>query len=111
MSTDNIIFTDEYEYNTSDIQCPIIKWVGGKSQIIKEIIKNIPDEIENYYEPFLGGGSVLLAVLSIPGINIKNKIKASDVNKVLIDFYNNVKNNCEEMIKEINIIVKKMYWK
>ena len=104
---DNIIFTDEYEYDTTNIQCPVIKWVGGKSQIIEEILKNIPDEIENYYEPFLGGGSVLLAVLSTPGINIRNKIKVSDVNKVLIEFYTNVKNNCEELIKEINTIVNK----
>jgi DNA adenine methylase len=102
----NIIFTEEYEYETKNIQSPIIKWVGGKSQIIEEILKNIPNEIENYYEPFIGGGSVLFAILSTPQITIRNKIKASDVNKILINFYNDVKSNCEQLINKINNIVK-----
>ena len=102
----NIIFTEEYEYETKNIQSPIIKWVGGKSQIIDEILKNIPNEIENYYEPLIGGASVLFAILSTPQITIKNKIKASDVNKILINFYNDVKSNCEQLINKINNIVK-----
>jgi DNA adenine methylase len=37
---------------------PIIKWVGGKTQIIDKIINNFPNEINNYREIFLGGGCV-----------------------------------------------------
>lgn len=47
------------------IQKPFLKWVGGKTQIINEIISKIPPEMNNYHELFLGGGSVLLAVLSL----------------------------------------------
>ena len=47
------------------IQKPFLKWVGGKTQIIKDIISKIPNEINNYHELFLGGGSVLLAILSL----------------------------------------------
>ena len=47
------------------IQKPFLKWVGGKTQIIDKIISKIPKEINNYHELFLGGGSVLLAVLSL----------------------------------------------
>ena len=47
------------------IQKPFLKWVGGKTQIIHNIISKLPKEINNYHEPFLGGGSVLLAVLSL----------------------------------------------
>lgn len=39
-----------------DIIQPIIKWVGGKTQILEEVLDKFPCDIENYYEPFLGGG-------------------------------------------------------
>lgn len=37
---------------------PFIKWPGSKNTEIKKIIKYLPDNIDNYYEPFLGSGSV-----------------------------------------------------
>ena len=43
---------------------PILKWVGGKIQIIDKLITDFPVEINNYREIFLGGGSVLLTLLS-----------------------------------------------
>ena len=52
---------------------PVIKWIGGKTQIIDTIISNIPLHIDNYYEPFVGGGSVLFALLENSNIKI-NKI-------------------------------------
>ena len=59
------------------LQKPFLKWVGGKSQIINNIVSKIPNEMNNYHELFLGGGSVLLAILSLKKenkIKIKNKI-------------------------------------
>lgn len=41
---------------------PIIKWPGGKEKELEFIITNAPKEINNYYEPFLGGGSVFMAL-------------------------------------------------
>ena len=59
------------------LQKPFLKWVGGKTQIINDIISKLPKQINNYHELFLGGGSVLFAVLSLQKQNkiiIKNKI-------------------------------------
>ena len=53
-----------------DIIKPILKWIGGKTQILQSLITEFPIEINNYHEIFLGGGSVLLLLL----IFVKNKI-------------------------------------
>lgn len=44
---------------------PVLKWVGGKTQIMPKIISKIPKTMNNFHEPFVGGGSVLLSVLSL----------------------------------------------
>ena len=62
---------------------PILKWVGGKTQIIDTLITNFPVEINNYREAFLGGGSVLLTLLSYVKsgiIKIRGNIYAYDLN-------------------------------
>ena len=48
-----------------NLQKPFLKWAGGKTQILDDILKYFPEIMENYHEVFLGGGSVLLAVLSL----------------------------------------------
>jgi DNA adenine methylase len=40
---------------------PFIRWAGGKSRLLSRILPHVPPHIENYYEPFLGGGAVFLA--------------------------------------------------
>jgi len=90
------------------MQKPFLKWVGGKTQIINDIISKIPKEINNYHELFLGGGSVLLAVLSLQKQNkivIKNKIYAYDVNIVLMNVYKHIQNNKDELYKFIKLYI------
>ena len=87
------------------LQKPFLKWVGGKTQIIEDIINKIPSKINNYHELFLGGGSILLAVLSLQRdnkIEIKEKVYAYDLNESLINVYNNIKFNKDELYDSIN---------
>jgi DNA adenine methylase len=83
---------------------PFMKWVGGKTQIIKDVIDLFPEKMKNYHEPFLGGGSVLLALLSHQknGTHkITGKIYASDLNSNLIGLYKNIQSNPDDLITEV----------
>jgi len=73
---------------------PFINWVGGKRKIADKLISYIPEGLNNYYEPFLGGGALFFAV--------KNKFKKcflSDINYELVTSYNTVKKNPEGVAK------------
>lgn len=76
---------------------PFLKWAGGKGQLIAEIEKYYPfnESINKYAEPFVGGGAVLFDILS------KYELKAvyiSDINTELINAYQIVKDNINELI-------------
>ena len=82
---------------------PFLKWMGGKGQLLKEIEKRIPkivknNEIEYYYEPFIGAGSVFFY--------LKNKYEIpqsiiSDINPELILTYNVIQKDYKTLIKEL----------
>lgn len=39
---------------------PVIPWVGGKTNILSDIIPMLPKYFNHYYEPFVGGGGIVL---------------------------------------------------
>lgn len=74
---------------------PVIKWSGSKRSQSEEIISNFPKEINIYYEPFVGGGSVLYQLLNS---DIKvNKFICSDINEDLINLWNTIKDTPLEL--------------
>ena len=93
--------------STLTLTKPFLKWVGGKSQILEQVLRLFPKEINNYHEPFLGGGSVLLGFLSAVksgSIKVSGTIYASDYNKALIGLYKNIQEFPEELIAEVKSI-------
>lgn len=79
---------------------PILKWAGGKRQLISEISSAFPDgfgtTITKYVEPFVGGGAILFNVLSKYDLD---EIYISDVNAELINMYIQIRDNVNELIK------------
>lgn len=81
--------------NKNKLVVPVLKWVGGKRQLLSEIKKYIP-KYTTYYEPFVGGGAVLFELQP-------NKAVINDMNSELINVYNVIKNNIDELIEELSI--------
>jgi DNA adenine methylase len=75
---------------------PFVKWVGGKRQLMDSIVEAMPKNIRNYtyVEPFIGGGAALFH------IQPKNAI-INDFNSELINVYNVVKENLNELIIDL----------
>ncbi len=73
---------------------PFVKWAGGKRQIIKILISNIPKSFGRYFEPFVGGGALLFELRP-------QKAVISDINRELINAYNVIKSNVEELIESL----------
>ena len=53
-----------------NIPKPILKWVGGKSQILENVLNKFPKNINVYHEIFVGGGSVLIGLLTYANKNL-----------------------------------------
>jgi DNA adenine methylase len=77
---------------------PFIKWVGGKRQLLSEIHLRLPKTIEQYFEPFVGGGALLF---SLEQTNVKSMI-ISDGNFELINLYQVVRDQPQALIEALN---------
>ena len=85
---------------------PIIKWVGGKTQILDKVLKTFPCEIENYHELFVGGGSVLFGLLESKDITVKGKVHAYDKNQKLINMYRQIQTNHKDVHDHLTELFK-----
>ncbi len=65
---------------------PFVKWAGGKRQIIKELKKYIPEDIECYYEPFVGGGALFFDLAPKKAVINDFNGELINVYRVLCDF-------------------------
>lgn len=75
---------------------PVIKWSGSKRSQSARIKSYFPDTFRTYYEPFIGGGSMLYA------INPEKSI-CGDICVPLIDLWNEIRDNPQQLAKEYEI--------
>lgn len=70
---------------------PVLKWAGGKRQLIDHILKKFPKYYNKFIEPFIGGGALFFY------LNKKNSI-ISDINEELINLYKQISKNPRKII-------------
>ena len=87
----------------SDLK-PFIKYCGGKTRLLPYIIENLPTkEFKNYFEPFVGGGSVLFGLKSKDNqYNCNRTYTISDINESLMNCYETIKNNVNSLVNELS---------
>ncbi len=83
----------------SDQPKPFLKWAGGKSRLSSKIASLFPanNSFTKYYEPFLGGAAVYFEISPRKG-------QLNDLNKHLINTYIDIRDNVQQLIKELKII-------
>ena len=95
--------TVRYEKSKTVTLKPFVKWVGGKSQLVEQIEKMLPTDGEKvltkYAEPMVGGGALFFSILSKYDFE---ELYISDINAELINAYQAVKNDVENLIAKLN---------
>lgn len=85
---------------------PFVKWVGGKTQLLKDIEYTLPSNLAQkkgvvYVEPFVGGGAVLFWILQqFPNIE---KAVINDINPHLITTYKIVKEQPDKLVEQLKV--------
>tara|TARA_A200000113_G_C8850037_1_gene349932 strand:- start:595 stop:1539 length:945 start_codon:yes stop_codon:yes gene_type:complete len=102
MSTSKKALKKEFSITAS----PVIKWAGGKTQLLPELHKNFPNElfsgsIDTYIEPFVGGGAVFFEIANT--FKFK-KAYLFDINPELVILYNSLKTDVERVIQELGTL-------
>ncbi len=75
---------------------PVLKWVGGKGQLLPQLTKRVPASFGAYHEPFVGGGALFFELAT------QGKITTaylSDINPSLIDVYTALRDCVDDVIK------------
>ena len=84
---------------------PVIKWTGSKRSQAGQIVSLMPKEIDTYYEPFVGGGSVFARLIEAceEGKIKVNRFVLSDVNKELIAMFMIIKHYPQKLIADYSV--------
>jgi DNA adenine methylase len=74
----------------------VLKWAGGKSRSLPHILAELPDRIDTYYEPFIGGAAVFFALAARGRFR---RAVLNDRNKALIDVYKGIQKDVDAVIE------------
>jgi DNA adenine methylase len=73
---------------------PCLRWVGGKTQLIPQLLEHVPPKYEAYHEPFLGGAALFFALAP-------ERAFLTDVNPTLINAYCAIQSDIQMLVMEL----------
>ena len=79
---------------------PFLKWAGGKTQILDELVERAPARIDTYYEPFLGGGALFFRLAADPERRPRRAV-LNDLNRELIATFRAVRDDTVALIARL----------
>ncbi len=83
---------------------PFLKWAGGKTALLPEILPRLPKKIKYYYEPFVGGGAVFFALAAEKRFK---RAALGDINEELVETYISVSREVDKVIEHLKIEASK----
>ena len=90
------------EVRTGQVR-PILKWAGGKRQLLPELRPFYPHQFDRYIEPFLGSGAVFLDLHNLGHLKGR-KVALSDINADVIGCYRSVRDYPEQVVHHLRVL-------
>ncbi len=82
---------------------PFLKWAGGKAQLLPALLARVPERIETYYEPFIGGGALFFALVADPARRPRRAV-LNDLNADLVTTYEVVRDAPEALAERLEAL-------
>lgn len=77
-----------------------VKWAGGKTKLVPELIARLPERFEHYHEPFVGSGALFWALAARRRLK-KNYVSLSDTCEPLVRTWRGLKNDVDSVVAKL----------
>jgi DNA adenine methylase len=92
-------------HDSPDPVRPLLKWAGGKRQLLPELRSYYPDRFERYVEPFFGSGAVFFDLLNAGRLEGR-RAKLVDLNPDLVGCYTVLRDHVDEVIVHLQTLAR-----
>ena len=83
---------------------PFLKWVGGKTSLLPELLRHVPDRLRRYHEPFVGGGALFW---SLAAERRFDRAVLYDRNARLVRAYRAVRDEIDDVVERLRALADK----
>jgi len=80
---------------------PFLKYAGGKTQLLPELRKHVPEAFHGYFEPFVGGGALFFELASTGRLVASSRVVLCDRNPMIMGAYRGVRESVDHVIRNL----------